>query len=207
MALSKRLSVIASFVSGSTVADIGTDHGMLALCLAERSEITKVVATELNINPLERAKSNISHTKVELRFGFGLQPISAGEVDTVIIAGMGGHTIADILNASPDVVKGTLRLILQPQHDIAFLRRFIHNKGINIINEQMVFERGKYYTVIVCENGEPTEYDDVEYEYGKILIDRKCPILRQNLVSKSHEISRHILINEAIRRIDAEEIG
>jgi tRNA (adenine22-N1)-methyltransferase len=203
MLLSKRLSMIASFVIGNTVADIGTDHGMLALHLAECDGIANVIATELNENPMERAKRNIDNAKVDLRFGFGLKPISTGEVDTVIIAGMGGHTVMDIVNSSLDVVKSAKRLILQPQHDIAYVRRFLHSINICIIDEAMVFERNKYYTIIVCENGKPDDYDDTEYEFGKMLIERKCPILKQYLFSITHEKSRHILINEALRRIDA----
>ena len=119
MNLDTRLQTIAEFVpKGSRVADIGTDHGYLAIELIKKEIATFVIASDKNIGPLEAARKNIETAKLEsnidLRLGDGLQTLKPNEVDVICIAGMGGVLICDILNASPEIIATTEKLILQP---------------------------------------------------------------------------------------------
>src|SRR5699024_8275793 len=94
MEISKRLRTVAELVSGRTVADIGTDHGYVPLYLYEQGKIEKALACDINRGPLEKAKENIASAKaervVEARLGSGLTPVRIGEVESAVIAGMGG---------------------------------------------------------------------------------------------------------------------
>ena len=103
MKLSKRLQTIADFVKkNSVVADIGTDHAHIPIYLIKNNIIDKAYACDINKGPLEKAKENIENFGVSenivLRLSNGLDKMSSKEVDTIIIAGMGGELIIDILN-------------------------------------------------------------------------------------------------------------
>ena len=98
--LSLRLKTIASLVPfGARVCDVGTDHGYLSIHLKQSGIAKQVIASDLRPDPLENAKKNIKYlnvTGIDLRLGNGLQPVTENEVDTVIIAGMGGEVISAI---------------------------------------------------------------------------------------------------------------
>ena len=111
MTLDKRLQAVADFVpKGCKVADIGTDHGYLAKYLYEQDNSRYVIAADLNAGPCEAARKTFAEfgleDKIPVRQGSGLEPLSAGEVDTVCIAGMGGKLIADILAGKKEVFAG-----------------------------------------------------------------------------------------------------
>ena len=107
--LSQRLQAIAQFVpQGAQVADIGTDHGFLPCYLVQCGQADRVIACDINEQPLAVAQKNIADSqvgeKVLTRLGDGLQVIAPGEVNVVTIAGMGGALMAEILNDAPQVV-------------------------------------------------------------------------------------------------------
>lgn len=149
--LSKRLSLIAELVpSGSAVADIGTDHGLLAIALSQL-KCAKVIACDVKKGPLRTAAQNIGRYKaenIELRLGDGLDCIRPKEVDVIIIAGMGGETIARIIDKSEWVKSKDISLILQPMSSAYDLRRFLYSNGFNIVEEKAVYENKKLYSVM-----------------------------------------------------------
>ena len=151
--LSIRLETIASLVPfGARVCDIGTDHGYLSIHLKNNNIAKSVIATDLNEKPLLTAKKNIdlSGTKgIDLRLGSGLSPINEGEVDTVIIAGMGGEVISGILSECEWIKNGKITLILQPTTSADALRRFLTQNGFEIKSEKAVSENRKLYSVMV----------------------------------------------------------
>ena len=119
--MDSRLKSIMDFVPiGSKVADIGTDHGYLAIELIKRNIAAFVVASDKNQGPLASAQKNIKEANIEgnisLRLGDGLKPLEIGEVNVVCIAGMGGALMCDILDASPDIVAKVDKIILQPMN-------------------------------------------------------------------------------------------
>lgn len=172
--LSIRLKTIASLVPyGARVCDIGTDHGHLAIHLKSQEIANSVIAADINQKPLENAKRNIEKSGVgdiELRLCDGLESISKGEVDTVIIAGMGSEVISGILERGYKITEDkNITLILQPTTSPELLRKFLCSKGYEIIKEIPVFENNKLYSVMLISfSGQSKEYDELFYYIGKV---------------------------------------
>ncbi len=200
MELSQRLKGVADFVSaGRILADIGTDHGYLPIYLIQNEKIEKAYACDINQNPLLKATENMKkyklEHKMEVRQGAGLLPVLNEPIDVVTIAGMGGMTVISILEEAKDFLKNIKQIILQPQHDVGAVRKFVHAMGFSIVDEKMILEWGKYYTIInampVADNGVLESYTSQQYEFGKILMEKKDMILKQYVehkVEKFHEI-------------------
>lgn len=155
--MDSRIQAIMNFVSeGSRVADVGADHGYLSIELIRSGRAAKVIATEKNIHPLEAAIKNISAAGldgvIEARLGDGLQILTAGEVDTICIAGMGGALIAKILDDSPKVVQSAQTLILQPMNGIKKIRTWLADNGWAIVDEDLAESSGIIYEIICAGN-------------------------------------------------------
>lgn len=151
--LGARLMACAGFVRpGAVMADIGTDHAYLPIWLLKSEKIPYAYASDVKQKPLESAKHNAEKYQVEDRLhtvlGNGLENISDTRVTDIVIAGMGGALIADILKAAPFVRNHQIRLILQPMKDDPQLRLWLFENGFAIEKEKPVFDAGKVYTVI-----------------------------------------------------------
>ena len=151
-----RIKTIMNFVrAGSCVADVGADHGYLSIELVKNGLATKVIATEKNIHPFEALNENISaagfNDKIEVRLGDGLQILSAGEVDTICIAGMGGSLITKILDDSPEVVQSARQLILQPMNGIKKIRTWLAENNWIIADEDLAEASDIIYEIISAE--------------------------------------------------------
>ncbi len=151
--LSLRLKTIADMVSrGSCVADVGCDHGFVSIYLYEQGISPKVYAMDLRSGPLSRAREHIEQrgytTYIETRLSDGVEALRMGEADALICAGMGGRLMAKILTEGYDKIICMKELILQPQSELAYFRSFLREKGLEIVEEDMVFEDGKYYPII-----------------------------------------------------------
>ncbi|MEF9945836.1 MAG: class I SAM-dependent methyltransferase [Lachnospiraceae bacterium] len=197
MELSKRLQAVASMVSkGNKVADIGTDHSYIPIYLVEEGSCPSVIAMDINEGPLERAKAHITEhhlgNYIEARRSNGLQALLPGEVETVIVAGMGGALIMDIMETGKAVAKEVREFILQPQSEVEKVRRFLQSNQYQIIEENIIEEDGKYYPMMKVIHGEDTTYDLVEFRYGKCLLESKHPVLLQYL-KREERIKQQIL--------------
>lgn len=198
MELSNRLKTIADLVqSNSIIADIGTDHGYIPIYLAQKGIIKHAYAMDINKGPLEKAKKNINKYNldkiVETRLSNGLEKLSEGEADTIIIAGMGGKLISQILLANPNVVKASKRLILSPHSDVKEIRTRLHDLGFKIDKELMIKEEVKYYNIIeAIKDIKREQYTAEEYLYGKILIEKKHPLLKEYLQNKKKQLDHLI---------------
>ena len=185
MELSNRLKAVVGEVRYPTVADIGTDHAYALIDLFLKDKIDKGIACDIKKGPLEKAKENIVSfglsDKIQVRLGNGLSVLNSNEVDTAIIAGMGGMLMIDILKQSIEVVKSLKELILQPQLDVNSVRKYLHTIDFQIANEIMILEDGKFYTVIRAIQGKEVYEKESEYLFGKILLDRKDKILKDYL--------------------------
>ena len=158
--ISKRLLCCASMVqSGSRVADIGTDHGYLGIYLLQSSAARHVIACDLRKDPLENARRNAKlfgvDGEMELRLSDGLEKILPDEVDTVVMAGMGGDLIQKILSQCPWRKREGLQFILQPQSAGNVLRRWLCEDGFEIQREEPVQDGHFLYTVMDIRQGEP----------------------------------------------------
>lgn len=149
--LSDRLKTIAGEIEkGETVTDIGTDHGFLPLYLWERGISPKVIMTDVSIGSLKKAEENCRSlypdNNFDLRLGNGIEVIEKRETDVLVIAGMGGLLIADIISADIEKALNFKKIILQPRNNIGPLRHCLMNNGFSVKNHQLVRE-GKY----ICE--------------------------------------------------------
>ena len=212
MDLSKSLYAVAGLVTeGASVADIGTDHGYVPIYLIKNKIASKVIAMDINKGPLERAKMHIiGHGlkgQIETRLSDGLKKVNPGEVDGMIAAGMGGALVIKILEESKAVVDTLEFLILQPQSEISKVRKYLNKNGLVIIEEDMVEEEGKYYPMMKVIHGQPEEYKEYEYIYGKKLLEKKHPVLEKFLLREKYiqesiveQLSKHIGSESAEQR-------
>jgi len=146
---------IAGFIeASSSVADIGTDHGFLPVYLAQTGLASRIIASDMSAGSLEAARRSAAKYDVTEKITFvvapGLSGVREADVDTVVIAGVGGETIAKILEGAPWTKSG-VRLILQPQTKLDVLQSFLFDNGYTIRDTKQVQDRGRTYTVLlVC---------------------------------------------------------
>lgn len=169
--LDPRLEKIANLVKiNSRVADIGTDHGYIAIYLIQTNISPFVIAGDVNLKPLETARKNIQamglESRIETRLGSGLTILRPHEVDTIIIAGMGGVLISQILEQSPEVVDATKELILQPMQAQEDLRRYLVGQGYRITKDVLIKEDHRIYEIICAEEGKQQVSSDIQFEIG-----------------------------------------
>ncbi len=194
-----RLECIKSMVSKcSVVADIGTDHGYVAEMLLKDSICQKVIATDLNEGPLSRAVEHLTSIdladKCNFRLGSGLTVLNEGEADAVIIAGMGGELISDIIETSKNIAIHTKELILQPMTTADKLRRYLFKNNFKILDENIVKEFHHYYFVIKAVPGTVEKDDEFYYEFSKILIEKKETLMHEYM-NKALNINENIIRN------------
>lgn len=150
--LTPRLQAIADRVpSGIRLADIGTDHGHLPLWLLKEKKIAHAIAADLRPGPLDHARENARFhglsELVEFRLTFGLEGIAPDDCDVVSIAGMGGETIATILEAAKWTAVGKHLLLLQPMTMLPQLRQWLWKHGYTIREETVCQEGRRFYLV------------------------------------------------------------
>ena len=196
MQLSKRLQTVASMVTpGYRVADIGCDHAYTAIYLAKNRISPYVVAMDINQGPLDKARENIEKygvsDKITIRKSDGLAKLQAGEVDTILIAGMGGRLMIRILTGNMQVVSAAKELVLQPQSEIHLVRKALKDMGFLIIKESMLKEEGKFYVVIKAKEASSSlkekDYQLIKPEhfyFGRLLLEENNPVLLEYLQSE-----------------------
>lgn len=192
MEISNRLKAICDLcLPGQVVADIGCDHGYVSITLTNSGKFEKALAMDINEGPLRLAGQNIAlygdKARIETRLSSGFDKLEKGEADTVIIAGMGGMLVRDILDAGRDKLEYVKQLVLGAQSDINIVRRYITAAGFRIDDEEMLEEDGKYYQLIRAVNtGSDIEgqLSDIEALYGPVLISKKHAVLREYLTKQ-----------------------
>ena len=175
--LTDRLQVLADQIKqNETMADIGTDHGFLPIYLWENEISPKVIMADISPGSLEKARANCYENypdvKFDLRLGNGIQILQNGEVDAVVIAGMGGKLMTEILGENIEKSKSFGKLILQPRNGQAKLRSWLLDNGFSIVNESLVREN-KY----ICEVITVVPYvskDAVSYSLDNEIDDPMC---------------------------------
>ncbi len=158
MPISARLALCASFVpEGAAVADVGTDHGYLAISLLRSGRARHVVAADLRSKPLETARRNADRFGVMQDIAFvlsdGLAAVDPESFDTLVMAGMGGDLMVRILQDAPWLRDPRYTLILQPQSAGQALRAFLAEQGFSIMREELVADGGFLYTVLLARFG------------------------------------------------------
>ncbi len=199
--LSNRLSTVASFVTnGNVLADVGTDHGYIPIYLLQKGVISKAIAMDINPGPLQRAKEHIAQNGledyIETRLSDGVAALAPGEVDSVLIAGMGGGLVMHILEDGEEVCRQAKELILQPQSELERVRAYLWSHGYVILEEEMILEDDKFYPMMrVAYQGvkDVASAENILFcRYGKLLLEQAHPVLKQYLL-KEQSLYRDIL--------------
>ncbi len=200
MRLSPRLQAVASRVSGKVVADVGTDHGLLAAYLLAAGRCSRVIAIECAPGPADRARHCLAlrcGVRAELRQGYGLEPVAPGEVDVAIIAGLGGDTMVETLAGARGKAP---RFILQPMTRASRLRAWLLDHHFFVVEEEVVAEGRRLYDLLVAVPDRPGEpvacYPPIEpfqltpagrlplgllLDIGPLLLARGHPLLARRL--------------------------
>ncbi|HIE8444517.1 TPA: tRNA (adenine(22)-N(1))-methyltransferase [Clostridioides difficile] len=191
MKLTDRLLKIASLVSdGKKIADIGTDHGYIPVYLLKEGKVAFAVLADVNKGPLDNAHKEVIQNnlldKVDLRLGSGIEILEIGEVEEVIIAGMGGILISELLEAKKEVAHNVEKLILQPMQAQEELRYYLLNNGYEILEEVLVREDFRIYEIIVAKyTGKNTIIEDeIYYEVGIKLLENKDSLFNDFIEKK-----------------------
>lgn len=181
--LSKRLRVAADFVrQDAYIADVGTDHAYLPIALCLEGRVKGAIASDINEGPILRAREHIKEYGLDKNIATlladGLDKISDYEPTDILILGMGGELIANIISKASFTKNEAIRLILQPMTHPELLRRSLLDNGYSIIDEVMVFEEKKVYQIICAEyTGKTQEYSNIELLLGKKNIERGGELL------------------------------
>ena len=194
MNLSKRLQMVATLVDvKARVIDVGCDHAYLDIYLTLNND-NKCIATDINENALEMAKTNIKKyklgKKIQTKLTDGLTDIDVKDDDNIVISGMGTHTILEILSTN----KLSNTLIISSNNDIELLRREVVKLGYIIDSEIFLFDKNKPYIIIKFIKG-IKKYKDMDYEFG--------PILKNNNEYKKYLINKY---NKIINNISKKKI-
>ncbi len=218
--LSKRLSLIASLVNeGSSVCDVGTDHGYLPAFLHLSGKCKSVCATDINEKPLESARANLKRlgADVKLILCDGLAGITRQDANTVIIAGMGGEVISGIIDRAPFLRDNTVSLILQPTTAAKELRQFLAQNGFAVENETALVENGKVYSIMCVRFADrsynidavravigvlkPDSNDAKTYIEKQYRIAQKCANDLSSVESKRAEYNHYLNLSEKLKNI------
>lgn len=203
--LSLRLQAIADRVSvGARFVDVGTDHALLPSYLIQAGVVSFAIATDVAQGPCEAARNTVRRNGFEdaihVRHGDGLKTVNPGEVDTIAIAGMGGHTATEILTTSPHVALAASRLIVQPMNAAHHVRKYFRRHDFLIADDIVLYEDGRYYQIVVADKQSVTHMEDpyipfeddplwleLAFEYGPTLLRQPTSTfveyMKQNVVS------------------------
>ena len=174
--LSKRLQTVAGMVTKGNITD-------------------KAYAMDINQGPLDIANKHIKEKGLERKIitilSNGMEKLKDNMIDTAVIAGMGGDLIVSILENGKSI-KGIKELVLSPHKRVDLVRKYLLENNWQIVDEAMVFDVGKYYTVIKALKCDKTEndYSKVQLEYGKLLLENRNPVLKEYLEKEYKKFSK-----------------
>lgn len=191
--LSGRLQAVADLVPhGARVIDVGTDHAMLPVWLIQNEIVDRAWASDIRPGPLQSARRLVRESECEdrvfLRLTDGLSGFGPEDTDTVIIAGMGGETMMNILRNAPWTVNNIL-LILEPQSKQALLRKWMLNTGYSIFCETLVEDGGRIYPILMARGGEFVEHTPAELHVGRTALIGDHPLFGPYLDRVIHRLA------------------
>lgn len=223
--ITPRLKMILDHITGNVIADLGTDHAYIPIELAKKGGFQGLIATDVRPGPLAAAREHIKKAgvedKIDLRLGSGLDPLAENEADTVLICGMGGILISEILASDLKKAKHVSLFLLQPMNGQYELRKWLIKHSFEILEEDISCEGFKVYSLILARYGEkqtmpcelslhlpetllahplyPKLRDKKKREFEKIRNGQKCSscpdqkeiLYYQTLLSELEERDRH----------------
>lgn len=161
--LTKRLYEISKLVTpDSLVADIGTDHAFLPIYLIKNGITKSCIASDIVDGPVNTARKNIKEAgledKIKVIKSDGLDKVYSFTPENIIIAGMGGETILDIIRNCDYSKSGSPLFILQPMTHADLLRKYLIQNGYSILKESIVREQNRFYVIILARYKEKQEH-------------------------------------------------
>ena len=190
MVVSSRIKTIADFIEdGDVLVDVGADHGLLELYLLAKYQNISITAVENKIGPYKILEQSLKGLKnIKLSFSDGISCVN-NDTKTVVIAGMGGINIRNILNKHPDKVDGLTKIVIDAHRDVDIARKTIINFGFRISKEKIVFEQDKFYVVSeFIKDEKPHEYDDDVIQIGYQLYNDELWIkYKEYLIEKNNK--------------------
>ena len=191
----KRLDVILSLLpAGCRLADIGCDHAYIPISALKTGKAAFAYASDVREGPLSRAEKNVCAAglsgKTVLKLANGLDGAEEYSPDTIVIAGMGGELIAEIIGRAPFVKTDKITLILQPMTCADELRGYLLSNGFEILRERLAYEERHIYQIIVCRfTNKAQKYSEAELEVGKDHEDKELvPALYKKYTAKYEKI-------------------
>jgi tRNA (adenine22-N1)-methyltransferase len=191
--LSQRLLILTEMIiMGEPTADIGADHGELAKYLVEKQLVPRVIASELGNGPYRRLLTSLHDSPgremIEVRQGNGLTVLHPGEVVNVVIAGLGGEAMVEILSRDGQKAASFKRYVFQPMSRPGSLRRELSQKGWPILEERLVEENGRLFVAISSSPGnKPYRLSALEIDIGPLLLQSKDMFRTRYLKSYLHK--------------------
>ncbi|MGM9937652.1 MAG: tRNA (adenine(22)-N(1))-methyltransferase [Candidatus Ornithomonoglobus sp.] len=175
--LTPRLNCIINYVNADTAADIGTDHAYVSIELIRSGRAKRVIASDVRKGPLDIAKGHIEKYglcgRIETRLGGGLSVLEPGEADTIIIAGMGGELIEEIIRQDEAIARAS-QLILQPMNSQYELRKYLLENGFTIEKEDIECEGHRVYNLLIVKSGEQKPFEkDIDYHLPPYLYNHE----------------------------------
>lgn len=182
--MNKRLQLISEYIEdGKGIIDVGTDHGYLPIYLAENNYKGNIIASDINHDPLNKAINNAKASGAEQKIRFllcdGLKDCPKEDIDTIVIAGMGGDMIVKILDAAEWCLSPMYKLIVQPMSKQEILRYWLVYNGFEIMDEELVSENGTIYQILTARFGGITKLNDAELYIGKYSLSKNIKLYRE----------------------------
>jgi len=214
--ISSRLKIIASYVSPYRhLIDVGTDHCLVPIHLMLNHDIDSAIATDVKEGPLNEANKNINlynlTHKIDTRLGNGLELINIKDnCDTIIVAGMGGKLITDILDTGQHIMHLNKRLILQPNVFEESVRLWLCENHYEIVYEEIIKEDNIFYEIIVSDKvNQKIKYTNDEIKFGPLLLKAKNDLFIekwQNILKYKKETHRKIPIGKENKKLFLNDI-
>ncbi|WP_265443659.1 tRNA (adenine(22)-N(1))-methyltransferase [Acetivibrio straminisolvens] len=199
MELKGRLKLIADMTPNcNIVCDIGTDHAYIPIYLVMNKKCQRALACDVRKGPISFADKNIDEyglsQYISTRIGYGLDPIEENEVDVIIIAGMGGQIIKEILERSLAKAQKAKALIIQPMNAIELIRQWLYEKGFDIFDEKLAKEEDRIYNAMIVKwTGKAQSKEEAYYYIGEKLFENKDPLLPELIEKKIGQMEKIIL--------------
>lgn len=217
--LSNRLKMVASYLpEGTFFADIGSDHAYLPCYICLKDETSRAIAGEVREGPYKRALETVEAyqltNKVEVRLGNGLDIINYDDgVKELVVAGMGGSLISQIIESGKEKLTTVNRLILQPNNAAHLIRKLLLELGYSLTHEEILEENNHIYEIIVADKikNEQSQWDPTEMEkqllFGPILMKEKSPVFFKKWKMEEQKLIKVIHQMKNAKNIDYEKLA
>ena len=180
------------------IADIGCDHGYTAIALFEAGKAEKLFACDIGKEPLEMAKKNVRfrglEDKIICRLGNGLEALEKGECKHLLLSGMGGMLMIQILEKRIEEFE---TILLSPQSDYEKVRRFLY-PYMELVEDCYVKEKNKFYRILLAKKRkeqDSSEFSKVEWEFGWLPLVKKDPVLKELLEDEKRHLEKMLSKN------------